>query len=178
MAKQNYIKGNLINLFYYEKTGSSTGSWKALAYGQSHSLSMSAESSEISSKDHGLHPDKEITNISWSLSGEYYFTKENADLIMKMANKAETFSFAFAQVKDATSGDSYAATGLKDVTGEPNGAEKWEIGTSTFVRYGNGKVTSCEISSSAGEVGSVSLEITGEGALSESAITDHPYSAS
>ena len=156
MATINYKHGNTINLFYYD-TDSTT--WKTLAYGQSHSLSISNETQEVSSKDHGLHPDQLMAGSSWSISGEYLFTPENANIIQNMADSGKVYSFCLATVSEAD----HWADGIQPVT-DINTNAKWTVG-SAWVRYGNALVTSAEISAPQGEVATVSLELTGSGAL-------------
>ena len=156
MATINYKHGNTINLFYYD---SDTTSWKTLAYGQSHSLSISNETQEVSSKDHGLHPDQLMAGSSWSISGEYLFTPENANIIQAMADSGQLYSFCLATVTEA---DKWA-DGIQPVT-DLTSQTAWTVG-SAWVRYGNALVTSAEISAPQGEVATVSLELTGSGAL-------------
>lgn len=157
MATINYKKGNLINLFYHDGRA-----WKTLAYGQSHSLSRSNETTEISSKDHGLHPDTETTGSSWSMSGEYLFTPGNAQVIMGMADKGETYTVCMAQVAQTAWAD-----GIQPVT-DISTNNAWTIG-SAWVKYGNALVTSCEITANNGETATLSVEFTGSGALLDTA---------
>lgn len=157
MATINYKKGNLINLFYHDGTN-----WKTLAYGQTHSLSRSNETTEISSKDHGLHPDTEVTGSSWSMSCEALFTVENAKVIMGMADKGEPYSVCFAQVSQTEWAD-----GLQSVT-DISTNQTWTPGNA-FVKYGNALVTSCEITANNGETATLSVEFTGSGALLDAA---------
>ena len=164
MAK-TYVKGNLINIFY--KTGSNT--WAYFAYGQSHSLQISSSTTEISSKDHGNHPDQEVSSTTFTMSGEFYFTKDNATKAIKMANDAKPITFAFAKVADNANG-TLAADGLSGVTGYGS-TDAFTIDSSTdsaFVEYGNGIVTGANITSQTGEVATISIDITGQGALSTS----------
>lgn len=159
MAKPAYVQGNLLNIFYNDGTN-----WKTFGYTQNNSLAVSNETTTISSKDHGLHPDTTVTGSSWTMSGESYFIAAEADIIMDMADSAKPYTFAFARVDQ----DDYAA-GLKDVTNAPTGAEKWTLEKGTWIRYGNGIVTSSTITANNGEVATVQLEITGSGALSKTA---------
>ena len=149
-----YVKANLINLFYKGEEG-----YKFFAYGQSHSLSVSSSTTEVSSKDHGNHADSEISNTSFTISGEFYFTKENANTALAMANAATPITFCFAQVAETS-----AADGLKPVTNYGN-QTTWTIG-SDFKQYGNAIITSFSITSQSGEVATCSIEATGQGALS------------
>jgi hypothetical protein len=153
----NYVKGTLINLFYHNGT-----SYVPFAYSQSNGLESSSETTQISSKDHGLHPDTEVTSSSFSMSGEYFFTPDNAKIILDMQRQGKAFSFCFAQTAETNFAD-----GLKDVTGIGS-QESYTPGT-TFVQYGNALITSASISANNGEVATVSITATGSGALSDSA---------
>ena len=76
-----------------------------------------------------------------------------------MADSGKVFSFCLATVTEA---DDWA-DGIQPVT-DIDTQDKWTIG-SAWVRYGNALVTSAEISAPQGEVATVSLELTGSGAL-------------
>lgn len=158
MSNITYSKGNLLNLFYHDGTN-----WKALAYGQNHSLSRSNETTEVSSKDHGIWPDTEVTGSSWSMSGEYLFTPDNAKVIMGMADKGEPFTVCMAQVSQTA-----WAAGLQSVTDISTNGNAWTPG-SAWVKYGNAFVTSCEITANNGETATLSVEFTGSGALLDAA---------
>lgn len=164
-----YVKANLVNLFY--KSGDT---YTFFGYGQSHSLTVSSSTTEISSKDHGNHPDTEVNQTTFSLSGEFYFTKENANTALAMANAATPITFCFAQTAETD-----AASGLSGVTNYGN-QTSWTIG-SDFKQYGNAIITNFQISSQVGEVATCTLEATGQGALSGTEPTGsnlHPWPAS
>ncbi len=162
----NYIKGNLINLFYATLDTSNNVEWKYFGYTQNTGLSQTASSNSISSKDHALHPDKEITEISGQFTNTCYVTTENIDVAIDMSNKAKDVTYAFAVVKDL-SGTS-AADGLRPVTNYGT-TEKWEIGD--YVQYANGKLTSLNITANTGEVASIDITIDLTSALSKTAPT-------
>ena len=149
-----YVKANLINLFYKTSSG-----YNFFAYGQSHGLQVSSSTTEISSKDHGNHPDQEVSSTTFTLSGEFYFTKENANTALAMANAATPITFCFAQTAETN-----AADGLSGVTNYGN-QTSWTPGTD-FKQYGNAIITSFSITSQTGEVATCSIEATGQGALS------------
>lgn len=161
MSTISYKKGNTLQLFYHDGT-----TWKPFSYSTSHSLSRSMDSNSISSKDHGIWPDMEVTGASWTLSLEAYWTKDNADIINGMMDKAEPFTFCFAQIAQA---DDWA-DGIQPVTDKTT-QTAWTPGN-VWVRYGNGLVTSSETSAPNLETATISLEITGSGALTDTAPTN------
>lgn len=157
MATYDYKKGNLINLFIYD-----TSAWRTFGHSTNNSLSTSSETTTVSSKDFGNWPATEVTGTTWSMSGEYLMTPADASIILGMQASGKPYSFAFGVVNETD-----WASGLKPVT-DISVNTKWSVG-STFMRYGNGLVTSAEISAPNGEQATMTLEITGSGALSASA---------
>ena len=99
------VRGQELMLFYNKES---------IAFATSHTLTVTGNTADISSKDHGIYPDKEVTGSSWTMSGEYYFTVENAKLITEMAKSTKPYTFCLAQT-GSTAED--AANGLKPVTG-------------------------------------------------------------
>lgn len=154
MATYTYKKGNLLNVFFYD-----TSVWRTLAHSTNNSLSTSSETTQVSSKDFGNHPAQEITGSTWSMSGEYLLNPEDASIVLAMQDSGKTYTFAFGVVTETD-----WAAGIKPVTDISTNA-KWTPG-STFMRYGNGLVTSAEIGAPNGDQATMSLEITGSGALS------------
>lgn len=133
MATQRYVKGNLVNLFIYD-----VSAWRTLSYSQNNSLTASSETTQISSKDHGIWGDTETTGLSWSMSGEYIMTPTDADVVMNMQASGKNYTFCFCQVNE-----SQWAPGIQPVT-DISTNTKWTPGT-VFARYGNGQVTNCEL---------------------------------
>lgn len=157
MATYTYKKGNLINLFIYDSSA-----WRTLGHSTNNSLSASSETTTVSSKDFGNWPATEVTGTTWSMSGEYLMTPEDASIVLGMQASGQRYTFAFGVVNESD-----WAAGLKPVTDVSVNA-KWTVG-STFMRYGDGLVTSAEIQAPNGDQATMSLEITGSGALSATA---------
>lgn len=158
MAAHTFKNGSTVNLFYNDGT-----EWKTLAHGTSHSLSISNETQEVSSKDFGIHKAQIFSGQSWSISGEYLFTPGNATILTGMSGSAKAYTFCIAVVNEA---DTYQ-DGIQPVTSIDT-QSKWSVG-SVWKKYGDGFITSVEISAPHGEIASCSLEITGSGALLDSA---------
>lgn len=170
---EKYIFGNLINVFYHDGTD-----WKFFAYTQSSNLQISNSLNAISSKDSGIHPDRVLNESTWSISNTAYSTTNTLNVITNMAQSAKEYSFAFALVNEASTGQPHA-DGLAPVTGVGD-VSTWTVG-SAWVRYGNGMVSQASIESNTGDVSSISLDITGLGGLSSTAQTGDrlkSYSAS
>ena len=158
MAQINWKHSNLIHLFY-----NNGEEWKTLGYGQSHGISRSAETQTVSSKDNGIWPDTLVSGNSWSMSGEYLFTVENANVIMGMADAAKPFTICMALVAETD-----WASGIQPVT-DKTVNPKWTIGT--WKKYGNALVTSVDLSAQMGDVATLSVEFTGSGSLQDTVPT-------
>lgn len=170
MANPTYTKANLLHMFY--ATGKDT--WAYFGYIQSNGLTLTNNFTEISSKSHGNWPDQEVSGTSWTMSQSAYVTVDNANIALKMASDAKPISWCFCKVAED---ESVAATGLQPVTGMGS-TSAFTIGTA-FKKYGNGIVSSASISSSAGEVATIDIDIQGLGGLLDAAPDPvRPYSAS
>lgn len=171
MANPTYTKSNLLHMFYAD---SSTPTWAYFGYIQSNGLSMTNNFTEISSKQHGNWADQEVQSSSWTMSQSAYVTVDNANIALKMAADAKPITWCFCKVAED---ESVAATGLKPVTGMGD-TSTYTIGSS-FKKYGNGIVSSASISSNAGEVATIDIDIQGLAGLMDAAPeTVNPYSAS
>lgn len=171
-----YTKSNLMCIFYATGT-TSNPVWKYFGWGQSHGLSVTSQTNEITSKMHGLHPDKEISSISFEMSQTVYASISNLNTALEMANSAAPITWAFAKVSNP---DTVAADGLKTVTNYGNETD-FTFSGSDFVQYGAGIVTSASVSSEVGSVASIDMTISGMGALSSTAPTGdllHVFNAS
>lgn len=93
------IKGNALMLF----TGNDEHS---IAYATNHTLTLTAELSEVSSKDHGMWPTSSVQKYSWEITAENLFTMED-----------------------------YFGTGLTPETGF-DAFDKWSTGTVFTVKFG------------------------------------------
>ncbi len=150
-------KGNQLQLFYHDGA-----QWVTFGYATANSLSYSNETASISSKDHGKHPEAEVTGSSWSCSGSMLFSATDANKVMTMAQNGDAYSIAFGMIAEADWAD-----GLKSVTGI-NTNTSWSPSTS-FIKYGDAIVTSASITANDGETCTMDVEFTGSGILSSTA---------
>lgn len=149
--------GKQLRIFYHNGV-----KWVSLAYSTSDSLSYSNETQTISSKDHGKYPEQITVRGTWSFSNEALFSPSLVNVILGMAKSGDAYSFAFAEVAELDYND-----GLRSVTGEGDNAE-FTI-SPLFANYGDGIVTSAQVSGSESDAATVSLEITGVSRLSDTA---------
>jgi len=70
---QNIIKGD--DLMLFDSAG------KSIAYATSHTLTITADAADISTKDHGIWKGSEVNKISWEISSENLYTDDSYDAL-------------------------------------------------------------------------------------------------
>lgn len=141
------IKGNDLMLFDAEG--------KSLAYATNHTLSMSGDVTDISSKDHGVFGAQEVNKINWEITSENLYTTEEFDsLFTKMiARQSITVFFGLKAENDPTK---------TVVDGDyPN----WTKGTGSYT--GKAFITSLQVNAQNGENATFSITLTGAGSFTK-----------
>lgn len=147
MAKNKIIKGR--DLMLFDENGHS------YAFAQNHSISLSAEQGDISSKDHGLWGAAEVTKISWEISTENLYTEDNFDKMFDALTTASPIKVRFG-LKSETDNAKTVADGDYDY---------W---TSTDTYYeGTVVITSLQANANNGENATYSATLTGSGKISK-----------
>lgn len=160
------IKGDDLMLF-----DGATG--KSYAYATAHTLTITADTADTSSKDHGVWTGNEVSKISWEITSENLYTTDGFDsLFDKMINR-EPIPVVFgrkqkgAADKTVADGDYTNWTPVYNETGEgtaPSG------GTTTQNMYqGNAYITSLTANANSGENATYSLTLTGTGSIKKAA---------
>lgn len=151
MSKSNIVLGNELMLF---KDG------KSLAYATSHTLSITGNTIDISSKDHGFFGASEIGNITWEITSENLYVDSEFDgLFTAMVAKTPiTVTFGHA--------DNYNANGLGD------SSTNWIPDASVGAKYYEGPaiITSLQANANSGENATYSITLTGNGALEQKVV--------
>lgn len=146
MSKSTIVKGDELMLFKDNKS---------LAYATSHALSITGNTVDISSKDHGYWGASEIGNITWEITSEnLYVDSEFDNLFTAMVAKSPiTVTFGHA--------DNYNANGLGD------SSTNWIPDASVGAKYYEGPavITSLQANANTGENATYSITLTGTGAL-------------
>lgn len=140
------IKGR--DLMLFDKQG------KSFAFATSHTLSISAETADISSKDHGIWGGSEVTKFSWEISSENLYTEDNYDNLFDLMLAGEPFKVRFG-LKSQNDNSKNVADGDYD---------NW---TSKYNGYYEGDVviTSLNANANNGENATYSATFTGAGKI-------------
>ena len=126
---------------------------KSIAYATSHTLTINGNTIDISSKDHGFWGASEIGNITWEITSENLFTDKYYTLLFDaMLNKTQlTVAFGFAS--------------NWDVNGLTGNNTQYDLDKTSNYYSGKVYVTSLTANANTGENATMSITLTGCGAL-------------
>lgn len=141
---EKIIKGDELMLFNDEKS---------IAYATSHTLTINGNTIDISSKDHGFWGASEIGNITWEITSENLFTDKYYTLLFDaMINKTQlTVALGFASDWD--------------VNGLTGNNTQYDLDKTSNYYSGKVYVTSLTANANTGENATMSITLTGCGAL-------------
>ena len=152
-AAPSIIKGDQLMIF----VGGS-----AIAYATSHTLSLTGNTTDISSKDHGFWGASDVGNLTWECTTENLYTEAGFDgLFNAYLNKtAVTIVFGYAS--------NYNVNGLlleggTQSQGDTRPASWTADGTKGY--SGQAVITSLSVNANTGENATFSCTFTGKGAI-------------
>ena len=129
----------------------------ALAYARNHTLTITGNTIDISSKDHGYWGASEVGNLTWEVQTENLYTEDNYDDLFDAMVAKTPVDIVFAQANN------YNENGLKAVGGS---VDSWAAST-TSGRKGKAVITSLTINANTGENATYSATFTGSGPLTK-----------
>lgn len=130
-----------------------------IAFATSHSLSITVNTSEVSTKDHGDFPSVIGNNITWEITTENLYS-DNAESALWAAMK----TMQPVTVKFAPASNYNNATSQKGIVGVES-AEEWTAGTA--IASGKALITSLSVNAPSGDNATLSATFTGVGELDQ-----------
>lgn len=129
-----------------------------IGFATSHSLNITTNTTEVSTKDHGDYPSTIAQSIAWEVTAENLYSDagEGAYLEAQLNKTPVTIAFGKAD---------YSTTDEKGVIGD-NGHGEWTL--SSTVASGEAIITSFSINAPAGDNATMSVTFTGVGSLNTS----------
>lgn len=149
MAANTIVKGDELMLF--------DAKGNALAYATSHVLTITGNTTDISSKDHGFWGAVETGSITWELTTENLYTDSDYDKLFDIMVAGEPVTVAFAKASN------YDVNGLTSCGGD---VSAWTADTTNY-RSGLAVITSLVANANTGENATFSATFTGSGALTK-----------
>ena len=146
MSKQ-IIKGDELQIFLGNN---------APKYATSHALTLTGNTLDIATKDHGFWGASEVGKLSWELTAECLYTDGDYDSMFDKMIMREKFNIRFTKVKN------YDVNGLVAVGGN---VAAWRPDLETGLQ-GYATITSMTANANTGENATYSITFTGAGPLS------------
>lgn len=132
---------------------------KSIAYATSHVLTITGNTVDIASKDHGFWGASEVGSLTWEITSENLYTQDAYDTLFDAMVKCEPIDVAFGKVSN------YNKNGIDNSTAD------WAPDTATegSVKYGKAVITSLVANANTGENATFSITLTGQGAITKTA---------
>jgi len=130
-----------------------------LGFATSHSLSITVNTTEVSSKDHGDYPGVIKQNTTWEVTCENLFCGQNWDELQALLDDDTPVTVSFVPVTN------YTSKGIvQPESGEVSGATTaWTAGGA--LAAGQAYITSLSVNAAAGDNATISATFTGAGPL-------------
>ena len=149
------LKGDQIQLWDYDNG--------TLAYATSHTLTLTGNTTDISSKDHGWWTATSVGSLTWEITAECLYTYSDFDLLFNKMIYNEKIHLIWSEV------DNYDPNGLTTTGGN---VQKWNYSQKYYSGYAI--ITSINANANTGENATYSVTFTGAGTLSKvETITDY-----
>ena len=141
------LKGDQIQLWDYNNG--------TLAYATSHTLTLTGNTTDISSKDHGWWAATSVGSLTWEITAECLYTYSDFDLLFNKMIRNEKIHLVWGEV------DNYDPNGLTTTGGN---VQKWIASPNFYSGYA--MITSINANANTGENATYSVTFTGAGTLS------------
>lgn len=132
-----------------------------IAFATSHSLSITMNTTEISTKDHGDFPSVIGQNITWEVTTENLYSDGGETALWNAMKTMQPVQIQFAPASNYDNAS--AEPGIVGV----DGASDWTPGTA--IASGKALVTSLSVNAPSGDNATLSATFTGVGALDQAA---------
>lgn len=103
MAAKNIIQGRDLMLF--------SADGHSYAYATNHTLTMSAETTSVASKDHGRWGSNEVSQITWEITSENLYTTEDYDSMFQQMTAGQPITIRFGLKNSPSDPDLVPADG-------------------------------------------------------------------
>ena len=160
LENKDILKGSALQLFINDGGSQDV----CIGFATSHALSITTNTTELSTKDHGDHPAILPTTVTWEVTAEnVYATTSMAKLLGYVKNRTKV-TIKFAEVGNySQDGSSYSYDVIEPGIIENDSKTSWSIGK--IIGQGKAYITSYSINAASGDNASISCTFTGCGPL-------------
>lgn len=153
LQNQDIVKGSMLQV----QVGGNI-----LGFATSHSLSITTNTTEVSTKDHGDYPAIIAQTLSWEVQCENLYTDANEAALIAIQTAKTPVTLVFCKVGN------YDANDEKGIVGHVNseGDDHWVPGAT--ILSGQAYLTSFQVNAPAGDNATISCTFTGNGSFATS----------
>ena len=160
LENKDIFKGSALQLFI----GDGVTSDVCIGFATSHALSITTNTTELSTKDHGDYPAVLPTTVTWEVTAENVYATTSMTKLLGYVKNRTKVTVKFAEVGNYSQDDgkySYEAVEPGIIDNETK--HSWEIGK--VIGQGKAYITSYSINAASGDNASISCTFTGCGPL-------------
>ena len=147
MAAPTIIKGRDLMVFFQNKS---------IAYATNHTMTLTAETQDISSKDHGIYGASEVGKITFEITTENLYTTADYDALFAAMTAGNPVQVKFGIKQTPSNPDLVPADGS-------TGLQNWSPGSTYY--QGNAIITSLVANAPNGEQATFTATFTGQGKI-------------
>lgn len=149
-------------MVFIETTSGQTTITKSIAYATAHTLTLTAETASVNSKDHGIWTGNEVNKRSWEISSENLYTDEDYSTLFDAWSNGTKLSLVWGKKAEADS--------VVVADGDAENYTVKKTGTGATYWSGNAYITSLTANANTGEKATFSVTFTGTGAFSKTTV--------
>ena len=160
LENKDILKGSALQLFINDGGAQDV----CIGFATSHSLSITTNVSELSTKDHGDYPAVLPTTITWEVTAENVYATTSMTKLLGYVKNRTKVTIKFAEVGNySQDGGSYSYDVVEPGIIENDSKTSWSIGK--VIGQGKAYITSYSINAASGDNASISCTFTGCGPL-------------
>jgi len=150
LTNSDIIKGSKLMVFVGNQ---------AIGFATNHTLSLTTNTTQVSTKDSGDYPSTIAQNITFEATAENLYSDAGEATYMNLMLQKQPVKIKFAAASN------YNNTDEKGIINGAQGHQAWTAGTS--IVEGDALITSLNVNAPAGDNATLSVTFTGTGALTE-----------
>ena len=160
LENKDIFKGSALQLFINDGGSQDT----CIGFATSHALSITTNTTELSTKDHGDYPAVLPTTITWEVTAENVYATTSMKTLLGYVKNRTKVTVKFAEVGNYSQKDgAYSYEAMEPGIIDNDTKDSWSIGK--IIGQGKAYITSYSINAASGDNASISCTFTGCGPL-------------
>ena len=160
LENKDIFKGSALQLFISDGGAQDV----CIGFATSHALSITTNTTELSTKDHGDYPAVLPTTVTWEVTAENVYATTSMTKLLGYVKNRTKVTIKFAEVGNYSQKDgAYSYEAVEPGIIENESKTSWSIGK--VIGQGKAYITSYSINAASGDNASISCTFTGCGPL-------------